>query len=88
MLMYLIIGIEVAILYIAFWYIFIRETKPYKLKENMWGKYDCANKKFTKFVDDVDYSSSSDREWLENNFEVLQDLRTKYDTRSDIGGLQ
>ncbi len=39
MLAYLIIGIELAILYTVFWYVFLREPRPYKIKENIWGYY-------------------------------------------------
>lgn len=38
-LAYLIIGIELAILYTVFWYVFLREPRPYKIKENIWGYY-------------------------------------------------
>jgi len=41
MLMYFLIAAELAILYTAFWYIYVREPKPLKLKiaGNPWGKY-------------------------------------------------
>lgn len=37
---YLIIAAELLILYTVFWYIFLREPKPYKVKGNPWGLYD------------------------------------------------
>src|SRR5262249_25097288 len=41
MLMYFIIAAELAILYTAFWYIYLREPKALKMKiaGNPWGKY-------------------------------------------------
>ena len=42
MLAYLIIGIELAILYTVFWYVFLREPRPYKIRENIWGYYPGA----------------------------------------------
>jgi len=40
LLAYLIIAIELAILYTVFWYVFLREPKPYRLRGNAWGAYD------------------------------------------------
>ena len=39
MLAYVIIAIELAILYTVFWYVFLREPQPYKIKGNPWGGY-------------------------------------------------
>ncbi len=39
MLMYLIIILELAFLYAAFWYIYLREPKPRKITGNPWGNY-------------------------------------------------
>ncbi|GEM_PF-3517694 len=39
MLIYLIIAAELAILYTVFWYVYIRDPKPYKIVGNPWGKY-------------------------------------------------
>jgi len=39
-LAYTIIAIELAILYTVFWYVFLREPKPYRLRGNAWGAYD------------------------------------------------
>lgn len=39
MFAYLIIAIELAILYTVFWYVFLREPRPYKIRENIWGNY-------------------------------------------------
>lgn len=39
MLAYLIIAIELVILYTVFWYVFLREPRPYKIKGNPWGGY-------------------------------------------------
>jgi len=42
MLMYLIIILELAFLYAAFWYIYLREPKPRKITGNPWGYYENA----------------------------------------------
>ena len=39
MLIYLIIAAELAILYTVFWYVYVRDPKPYKITGNPWGKY-------------------------------------------------
>ncbi len=39
MFMYFLIAAELAILYTAFWYIYVREPKPLKIAGNPWGKY-------------------------------------------------
>jgi len=39
-LAYTIIAIELAILYTVFWYVFLREPKPYRIRGNAWGAYD------------------------------------------------
>jgi hypothetical protein len=69
---YLIIGVELAILYSVFWYVFIREPRPYKVNGDLWGTYS-AQSEFTTY--DVDHASSGDRQWLENNMEVLKNLQ-------------
>jgi hypothetical protein len=43
LLAYFVIGVELAILYTVFWYVFLREPKPYKLKGSAWGVYDEAS---------------------------------------------
>jgi hypothetical protein len=40
MLAYVIIAVELLILYTVFWYVFLREPKPYRIKGNAWGVYD------------------------------------------------
>ena len=40
MLAYFVIAIELSILYTVFWYVFLREPKPYRIKGNAWGSYD------------------------------------------------
>ena len=46
---YLVIAIELAILYSVFWYVFVREPKPFKVGPAMWGTYDQGNLAFTKY---------------------------------------
>lgn len=40
MFAYLIIGVELVILYTVFWYVFLYEPKPYKVTGPIWGIYD------------------------------------------------
>lgn len=40
MFAYLIIAAELLVLYTVFWYIFLREPRPYRIKGEMWGRYD------------------------------------------------
>jgi hypothetical protein len=40
MLAYAIIAFELAILYMVFWYVFLREPQPYRIKGNPWGGYN------------------------------------------------
>ncbi|HEY9715014.1 MAG TPA: hypothetical protein V6C72_16210 [Chroococcales cyanobacterium] len=47
MFAYLIIAIELAILYSVFWFVFIREPKPYRVTSNLWGTYEGANPNYT-----------------------------------------
>ncbi len=39
MLAYAIIAFEMAILYTVFWYVFLREPRPYRIQGNPWGGY-------------------------------------------------
>ncbi len=39
MLAYAIIAFEMAILYTVFWYVFLREPRPYRIHGNPWGGY-------------------------------------------------
>ncbi len=40
MFAYLIIAAELAVLYTVFWYIFLREPRPMRIKSEMWGHYE------------------------------------------------
>ena len=46
---------ELAILYTVFWYIFLRETKPYRISGNPWGHYE-GHDKGTKLLHRADFS--------------------------------
>ena len=43
MLAYAIIAFELAILYTVFWYVFLREPRPYRVQGNTWGGYAVPN---------------------------------------------
>jgi len=49
MFAYLVIGFELAILYTIFWYVFIREPKPLKLRADQWGRYQRGYDHFTAY---------------------------------------
>lgn len=42
MLIYLIIAAELAILYTVFWYVYVKDPKPYQVKGHPWGRYGQA----------------------------------------------
>ncbi len=44
MFAYLIIGIELSILYCVFWVVFIREPKPREVHAELWGWYEGVQK--------------------------------------------
>ncbi|MBK7749244.1 MAG: hypothetical protein IPP57_03765 [Candidatus Obscuribacter sp.] len=35
-----IIAFELLILYTVFWYVFLREPRPYRITKNLWGHYE------------------------------------------------
>jgi hypothetical protein len=43
MFAYLIIAFEISFLYTVFWYIFLREPKPFRVVGDPWGRYDSGN---------------------------------------------
>ena len=43
MFAYLIIGIELIILYVVFWIVFLREPKRTAIRADLWGDYGNAN---------------------------------------------
>ncbi|MBZ0186691.1 MAG: hypothetical protein K8F91_10615, partial [Candidatus Obscuribacterales bacterium] len=47
MFAYLLIAFELLMLSFVFWFIFIREPKPYKLEESLWGRYGESTSAFT-----------------------------------------
>src|SRR5580692_4741221 len=64
----LLIVCELAILYTVFWYIFLREEKPYKVHGNLWGRYDYINahseNRFDPILPDEKYG------WISSNEET------------------
>ncbi|HEY9871180.1 MAG TPA: hypothetical protein V6D08_18595 [Candidatus Obscuribacterales bacterium] len=42
MLIYVLIAVELAILYTAFWYVYVREPRPIRIRGNPWGGYGDA----------------------------------------------
>ena len=89
MLAYVIIAIELAILYTVFWYVFLREPKPYRIKGNPWGGYD-ADKCRKAFQFATRDRHADDRaitqEWAPQDFS--HDINTPQDLiRSRIKGV-
>ena len=50
MLAYVIIAVELLILYTVFWYVFLREPKPYRIKGSAWGAYDGPDPSVNSFA--------------------------------------
>lgn len=49
MFAYLLIGIELTILFGVFWYVFIREPKPFRVgNSGMWGSYESGGMQFSQ----------------------------------------
>jgi len=42
-------GVELALLYTVFWYVFIREPKPFELRAGYWGSYQRDSSEFTAY---------------------------------------
>ncbi|HEY9677281.1 MAG TPA: hypothetical protein V6C76_04705 [Drouetiella sp.] len=72
---YLIIAVELAILYSVFWYVFIREPRPYTVKGDLWGSYSQSQ---YNAIDD--YESQIDLEWLESNRNALENIYSGHQT--------
>ena len=39
---WLLIGIELAVLYFGFWFVFIRKPDVYRIKGDPWGQYESS----------------------------------------------
>jgi hypothetical protein len=72
MFAYLVIAIELAILYTVFWYIFLREPKPFHVDENMWGQYDNA-KRFSGNQIDPTLPIQTREDWMSLNENLSSD---------------
>lgn len=71
MFAYLIIAAELLVLYTVFWYIFLREPRPYRIKSEMWGRYDtnALNRYFESLENELHETNAStayndDASWL------------------------
>jgi hypothetical protein len=74
MFAYLIIAAELLVLYTVFWYIFLKEPKPYRIKSEMWGRYDynALNRYFESLEHELHETNASsaysqDTAWLHIN---------------------
>lgn len=74
MFAYLIIAAELLVLYTVFWYIFLREPRPYRIKSEMWGRYDtnALNRYFESLEHELHETNASsaysqDSAWLHIN---------------------
>lgn len=70
MFAYLLIVAELAILYTVFWYIFLREPKPFKVEESLWGHYEVANRK----LEPSSHSADSHADWMTLNESLYNEL--------------
>jgi len=49
MFAYLLIGLELTILFSVFWYVFIREPKPFQIEHSgLWGSYEAGTAHFSE----------------------------------------
>jgi hypothetical protein len=51
MFAYLIIALELAILYSFYWFVFVREPQPIKIAGNLWGTYDYKGDDLSTYED-------------------------------------
>ncbi|HEY9775471.1 MAG TPA: hypothetical protein V6C81_17015 [Planktothrix sp.] len=72
MFAYIVIAIELSFLYTVFWYIFIREPKPFHVGENMWGQYE-GSKKFSGGQIDPTLPMQARAEWMSLNENLYSD---------------
>ena len=49
MFAYLLIAAELIILSTVFWYVFLKEPRPFELKDNLWGYYDKSLDVYTTY---------------------------------------
>lgn len=47
MFAYVLIAFELLLLSFVYWFVFVREPKPYKVKESLWGRYGESAPAFT-----------------------------------------
>jgi len=71
MFVYFLIGLELALVYGVFWYVFVREPKPYNVNGELWGSYNCST-----------VSTSNDDNVCQNHFQseidsLIRDARLK-----------
>ncbi|MBC7996522.1 MAG: hypothetical protein IAF58_01165 [Leptolyngbya sp.] len=70
MFAYLLIAAELVVLYTVFWYIFLREPRPYRIKSEMWGRYesDALARYFESFEESdgtcIDRNVAHEFDWL------------------------
>ena len=50
MFVYLLIALELLILYSAYYYIFLWEPREYRINKDIWGLYDAQKKRATAIV--------------------------------------
>lgn len=74
MFAYLIIAAELLVLYTVFWYIFLKEPKPYRIKSDIWGRYDtnALNRYFESLEHELHETNASaaysqDPAWIHIN---------------------
>ena len=72
MFAYLVIAFELTILSTVFWYIFIREDKPFRVAENMWGQYDNQSQVLSNQIQPAPSTQKPD-DWVSLNQSLNDD---------------
>lgn len=67
MFAYLIIAFEIAFLYTVFWYIFLREPKPFRVVGDPWGRYDNGHQHSASQFNQSPSNQNSRPEWMTYN---------------------
>ena len=95
MFAYALIAAELLLLSLVFWFVFIREPKPFEVKENMWGYYQTPEEQnasllppfATSYNDEFSFPSkskaTSKRRRINHQFKRMV-RRTRHGVRNGI----
>jgi len=75
MFAYLIIAFEIAFLYTVFWYIFLREPKPFRVVGDPWGRYDNTRSQSASQYNQAASNQNNRPEWMTYNESLYNEYR-------------